>query len=302
MLEAEREEQERLDTTGEPPASRRSGPRRSQRPPLRRANDASASGRRARRKDRLRSTRSAPTRNQRRRRDRRRPSGWFVPPERAAAFEPAVPVAPAPSTTSAARLSGLRPARRHRSSSWVVTQPPPPPPAPPPPPPPVRPFWRRHHRGSAVCRRRQCRHATGLRTDSAETGYGQIPSGQPGSATRTPASLRSRPRVPISSSRRTHHGATTFPWKLAAIGIVVLVGGIGAAVLCLPGSKPAESVSENDRPVHRHSSCTDRRRARNDRRNHHLDAAGRHSGPSRRQARGRVADDAEGCARRADTS
>ena len=51
------------------------------------------------------------------------------------------------------------------------------------------------------------------------------------------------PRIRISSNPSIESEGKTFPWKLAVIGIVVLVGGIGAAVLWLPGSKPADSAA-----------------------------------------------------------
>ena len=183
------------------------------------------------------------------------------------------------------------------TSSWVVTQPPPPPAAPPPPPRTGRSrSGAADHRGSAVRRRRKRRDAAVLGADPAQTGYRQVPPGQPRLRDRSPGVRRICLRDRTSSNRSIDPRARRSRGSSRSSAVVVLVGGIGAAVLWLPGSKPAEPVAP--RPTGRYAATAgaDRRRAANDRRDHHLDAAGRHPRAARRQARGRVADDTEGSA------
>jgi len=65
----------------------------------------------------------------------------------------------------------------------------------------------------------------------------------PRSESKRPADVPSRPELfePLERAQEK-----TFPWKLAAIGAVVLVGVIGAAMTLLPPSKPAASTPSRE--------------------------------------------------------
>jgi hypothetical protein len=230
-------------------------PQQAARPPngKRRKRDRSARAR----KDRLRSTAPGAASGQMSSSAPPPPpsrSGWLVPPERAAAFETAAqPPAAQQQPPQHKYPIYVPPDANAGGASWVAPPPPPPPaPAPPAPalrpvtppaPPPINPIALAppltespQFRGAGLTPATQPSSTPiRLKQDTGKFRQGSFSSHQD---TRRHGEPAGRPEM--FEPAETSQSESPFPWKIGAAAGVVLVLGIGAAVMFKPGSKTAE--------------------------------------------------------------